>query len=89
MAMLGFDVDRGDQSATQLTNLNTTLQDTISKLNTQVNNLSEFWKGQDATTFVSQTWPQHKSSLENCKSALDQLIQTLKSQIQQQREASS
>ena len=89
MAMLGMDVDQVTGTANQVNSLSGQLQALIGQLNGQINGLSSVWQGTDATTFVGQIWPSHKSNLEKCKAALDELVSDLKREIEQQRQTSA
>jgi len=89
MALIGMDVDQVSQSANQINSQSGQLQTLITQLTSTVNNLSSIWVGTDATTFVSTTWPTHKSNLDKCKADLDTLVTQLKQEIQQQTQTSA
>ena len=88
MALSGMDVQAVSDSANQLNSMSGQLQALIGQLDSKVNGLTSIWMGADSSAFVG-AWPDYKTNLDKCKSGLDDLVTTLRKEIQQQTDAST
>ncbi|MCL2315996.1 MAG: hypothetical protein FWC46_02770 [Actinomycetia bacterium] len=89
MAMIGMDVEQATASANKWKSQSDQLAQLTTTMNQLVTALDQIWKGTDATKFIHTDWPSQKKNLDQCKQVVDKMIQELKQDIEEQKNASS
>lgn len=88
MARMGMDVEAVEGVSKQLKAQAQQIGTLIASIDKIINGLPGVWEGPDATTFVTNWWPQHKKELLNAQTQIDGLGTSAHNNAQAQRDVS-
>lgn len=89
MARMGMDVEAVEAVSKQLKAQAQQIGTLVASIDKIVNGLTGIWEGQDANTFVTNWWPQHKKELLAAQTQIDGLGQSAWNNAREQRDVST